>query len=380
MLTESDYAAFLDLLYGAAVEQGDWENVIATFADMIGGARAWMPELNLANGLGAGVIARIDPAAQSAYFQHFAKRNPFVRQVMNNPNAPWPVNVRTDEDEFAKDEFVRTEYYNDFLKPQDIHSCLIIRLGRQDGMMSTLNVSRPSRREQFSGADLDLARRLHPDLIRAVNLSRKFANLGAFADGMVETFERSTHGVLLLDDTGRIHHANAAAERLLWEADGLCVVSGRLSASQTEAARQLRALIGQAARRPGSSRAGGSMALPTPTRALPLAVTVAPMRSERLLAGSAAPSVLVCVTDLEAGVSLPQQKLRDLFGLTPAEARVAQAIFEGLAPKDIADRFGVSQNTVNIQLARTFEKTGVNRQTDLVRLMMRAAGANLGTA
>ena len=89
------------------------------------------------------------------------------------------------------------------------------------------------------------------------------------------------------------------------------------------------------------------------------------------------PSVLVCVTDLEAGVSLPQQKLRDLFGLTPAETRLALAIFEGLAPREAAERFAVSPHTVHAQLARIFEKTGVSRQADLVRLMMQAAGVGL---
>jgi DNA-binding CsgD family transcriptional regulator len=377
LVSETEYASFLDLLYGAAVEQGDWERVIATFADMIGGARVWMPELSLASGVGASVMARIDPAAQTTYFQHFATRNPFVRPVMTNPGAPWPLSVRTDEDEFAKDEFVRTEYYNDFLKPQDIHSCLIVRLGRRDGMMATLNVSRPRHREQFGGPDLELARRLHPDLVRAFYLSRRFADLGAFAAGMAETLERSLHGVLLLDNAGRIRHANTVAERLLKEADGLCVVSGRLSASQSEAASRLETLIGQAARSQGGTRVGGSMALPTPTRAMPLSLTVAPLRSERQLAG-AAPSVLVCVTDLEAGVSLPEQNLRDLFGLTPAETRLALVMFEGLAPREAAERFGVSPHTVHAQLARIFEKTGANRQADLVRLMMRAAGVTLG--
>jgi len=100
------------------------------------------------------------------------------------------VNVRTDEDEFAKDEFVRTEYFNDFLKPQDIHSCLIVRLGRRDGMMATLNVSRPDRCEQFGGADLErlVAIPVHrvariesfiDDLIR-----QDLADLDGFADAL----------------------------------------------------------------------------------------------------------------------------------------------------------------------------------------------------
>lgn len=370
MVSEAQYAGFLELLYGAAVEQGDWERVIATFADMIGGARAWMPDLSLANGSGGGVIARIDPASQTAYFRHFAGRNPFVKPAIANPNSPWPLNVRTDEDEFLKEEFVRTEYYNDFLRPQDIHSCLIVRLGRRDGMQSTLNVTRPRHRDQFDGADLDLARRLHPDLIRAFSLARKFADLGAFASGLAETLERSLHGLLLLDSAGRVVHANSIAERLLKEGDGLRVAGGRLGAWPSESARQLEALIGQAIGRDGASRRGGSMPLPTPSRLLPLSLTIAPLRSERMFA-AAAPSVLVCVTDLEAGVSLPERQLAALFRLTPAECRVALALFEGATPREAAAQLGVSPHTVHAQLARIFEKTGTNRQAELVRLMLR---------
>jgi DNA-binding CsgD family transcriptional regulator len=372
MVSEAEHGAFLELLYGAAIEQGDWVRVIATFADLIGGARVWMPDISLANGSGAGVIARIDPAAQKTYFQHYATRNPFVKPTIGNPGGAWPLNVRTDEDEFAKEDLVRTEYFNDFLRPQDIHSCLIVRLGRRDGMQSTINVSRPRHREQFGGADLDLARRLHPDLIRAFNLSRKFADLGAFAAGMAETLERSLHGVLLLDDTGRVLHANTVAERLVREGDGLRIAAGRLGAWPGEAARQLEALIGRAGGRDGACRLGGSMALPTPSRMLPLSITVAPLRAERLLA-TASPAVLVCVTDLEAGVSLPAQQLGDLFGLTPAECRVALAMFEGATLREAAAQFGVSVHTVHAQVARIFEKTGTTRQAELIGLMVRLA-------
>ena len=370
MVSEAEYADFLDLLYGAAVELSDWEKVIARFADLIGGARVWMPELSLASGQGTGVIARIDPAAQATYFQYFAKRNPFVRPVMGKLYEPWPLSVRTDEDQFEKDEFVRTEYYNDFLKPQDIHSCLIVRLGRRDGMQSTLNVSRPHHREQFGGADLEFARRLHLVLMRAFKLSRRFADLGGFADGLAETLDRSLHGILLLDAAGRVIHANAVAERLINEGDSLRVTGGRLTAWSREPARQLEALIGQAARHDGPARAGGSMALATPSRTLPLSLIIAPLRSDRPLA-RAAPAVVVCVTDLESGVSLPAQRLRALFGMTAAECRDAIALYEGETPLEAAERFGVSPHTVHVQLARIFEKTGVNRQAELIQLLMR---------
>jgi DNA-binding CsgD family transcriptional regulator len=120
------------------------------------------------------------------------------------------------------------------------------------------------------------------------------------------------------------------------------------------------------------------MALATPHRRLPLSITVAPIRTERFTPFDMGPSILVCVSDLEAGVSLPEQKLRDLFNLTRAEARMALSMFEGLTQRQAAERFGSSLHTVHVQLARVFEKTGVKRQTELMRLMARAVGLSIG--
>ena len=255
---------------------------------------------------------------------------------------------------------------------------VIVRLARGGGMLSTLNVTRPRHAGRFEPSGLEVARRLHPHLIRAFNLSASSPSLGAFAERPGRGARRLVHGVLLLDDAGRVRHANAVAERLLRRPAGSRVVCGRLSAAQSDSARRLDALIGQAGgRRRGDAASAVRWRCRRRRGALPLSLTVAPLRPGRLPAAGA-PAVLVCVTDLEAGVSLPQQRLRDLFGLTPAETRLALAMFEGLAPREAAERFGISPHTVHAQLARIFEKTGAKRQAELVRLMMRVSGLNLG--
>ena len=66
--------------------------------------------------------------------------------------------------------------------------------------------------------------------------------------------------------------------------------------------------------------------------------------------------------------------LRVMFGLTPAECRVALLLGDGHAPKDIASMAGVSVDTVRSQIKSIFGKTGVNRQGDLIRLMLNNAG------
>jgi DNA-binding CsgD family transcriptional regulator/PAS domain-containing protein len=371
---------FLDLVYDAALEPALWATVLERFADMTGGAGGWISQLDMVDGTGADEgdpLARVDPSFASRYIEHFALRNPLSN--VDNPGEymrRWTPKILTDEDWIPKGDLLKTEFYNDFLRPQDIHSGLMVRLAARGHEIATLNLGRPERRGQFSQSDIEIAAWHHPHLIRAFELGRKFAATRRLSGDMASVLDHSPHGVFLLDESGRIRHANRMAETLLAEAGGLTLIRGRLGASTPDAARRLHALICAAGSLDREKRTGASMALPTPARRLPLSLTIAPVRPDRFAPLHSGPSVVVCVTDLEAEVSLPEQRLRDLFGLTPAETRVALALFDGLSPADAATGLGVSFHTVRNQLVRIFEKTGTNRQTELVRLMMRAVGAD----
>jgi DNA-binding CsgD family transcriptional regulator len=71
-----------------------------------------------------------------------------------------------------------------------------------------------------------------------------------------------------------------------------------------------------------------------------------------------------------ANVSVPSSDLlRLLFDLTPAEARISRHLIEGGTIASAAQIFGVGHATVRAHLKAIFARTGVNRQSDLVRLL-----------
>lgn len=63
------------------------------------------------------------------------------------------------------------------------------------------------------------------------------------------------------------------------------------------------------------------------------------------------------------------------FGLTKAEARLADALWRGSTLEEAAEVFGVTKNTVRTQLCRIFVKTGAQRQSQLIRLLANAPDA-----
>lgn len=69
--------------------------------------------------------------------------------------------------------------------------------------------------------------------------------------------------------------------------------------------------------------------------------------------------------------------LRMLYGLTPAECRVALLLNDGRTPRGIAELVGVTENTIRSQLKSSYSKTGVGRQAELVRLLLSYAEPRL---
>jgi DNA-binding CsgD family transcriptional regulator len=97
---------------------------------------------------------------------------------------------------------------------------------------------------------------------------------------------------------------------------------------------------------------------------------VAALRGEPPFALEPIPAAIVFVTDPDRLVVAPRSHLRDLYGLTEAEARAADAVLDARGLSDIADKLGVSLSTVRTLLQRAFEKTDTHRQSELVQLLL----------
>jgi DNA-binding CsgD family transcriptional regulator len=79
---------------------------------------------------------------------------------------------------------------------------------------------------------------------------------------------------------------------------------------------------------------------------------------------------MVLLNDADRGEAIEPENLEGLYDLTPAQARLLVALVEGRRLADYAEEAGVSINTVKSHMKQIFEKTGENRQTDLVRRVL----------
>jgi len=83
--------------------------------------------------------------------------------------------------------------------------------------------------------------------------------------------------------------------------------------------------------------------------------------------------IAMLLTRPEAAHPPPGPILKSAYGLTPAELRVLALLIGGRTSADIAGELGVTTRTVKAHLQKLFRKTGVARQSDLVREVTRLA-------
>lgn len=363
----------VDGIYAAALDARLWPTVLEAVSDSIGALQACLTRLNHVDGDGEGIVSRIDPAAVQSFYEYYRMRNVFTMvDDLSAWRRGWRPTVVTTADVMPVDDYYRTEYFNDFMRPQDAGATLHIRLELDEGTSAAIAFGRSIRKSDFTAEAAATAARLQPHLIRAYKMGRLLSAAPGVSADLAQTLETTHQAVFVVDHDGAVRHANPAAEQLLRGPSGLAVRNGRLTARESDDARRLGQLIAQATAR--SERAGGALSL-TRFGRLPLALRVAPLAGDALPIFARPRMAVVCATDLEAEVPAPEAELRSLFGLTPAEARLAVAVFDGLSLPEAAERFGVSVNTTRFQLARIFDKTGATRQAELVKLMMRLAGS-----
>ena len=69
---------------------------------------------------------------------------------------------------------------------------------------------------------------------------------------------------------------------------------------------------------------------------------------------------------------LAAQAFAELYHLTVSEQRVLLALAPGLSVKEAAESLGISESTAKTHLKHIYSKTGVSKQTELMRLFMSA--------
>jgi DNA-binding CsgD family transcriptional regulator/PAS domain-containing protein len=265
-----------------------------------------------------------------------------------------------------------TEFYNDFLLKYDIRLFGAVATVKRPKQVEHLSLYQSWKGKSPCKETADSMALIFPHLRSALQLRREFVDLNVRNVSLGSAFDEIAAGIVLLDCNGGVLLMNRSATALLERADGLLIRNRRLRACRGSETARLDALTSGPANigaLPGAVAAGA--VLISRLASAPLTITVAPLHTPATPLAHQASSIMF-IHDPEPDVQLPRALLDEGYGLTPAEAQLALTLVKGHSLQEAADLGGVTHNTVRSQLKSIFMKTGVQRQGQLIRLLLRS--------
>ncbi|MCR9091219.1 helix-turn-helix transcriptional regulator [Algiphilus sp.] len=370
-LTASEAFQSLDSLVGAiydgALSTPPWKEAMAMVQDRLGAEHVTLmlrppsPESN-------GVMINTGETTQQAtdsYATRFSSIDPFVRLEEGQ--------VVTAEEMVGK-EWLNSTVYTEYLKPLGIRHLLGADLYTKDGVECRLRITRTNDDDTFTEGDRDFVRFLLPHLKRAIQLHTKLDLLETERQLFAGTINRMLLGIISYDEQGNIIETNEEARRILSEKDGIWLAHDALRLDRVKEERELHRIIRRACSGEGQEQSPAmvdAIAVTRPSGRATLGVLVKTVPAGEYSEGKYRPAAVVYLRDPEANAAQPSHELvRRLFGLTRMEATLALLLTEGLTLDEAAEEMNVRRNTARTHLRSIFCKTGVTRQTMLVRLLL----------
>lgn len=285
--------------------------------------------------------------------------------------------VRSLGEMFTAKQLRSTEFYQHYLGPIGIGYVLGTDISEVWGISARIRVSRFEGNGDYGLDERRTLEAIIPYLRSALRVFVRRSDIEAEKEALSTAVSGMSVGSLMVTAEGRIVEANAPALAVLQERDGLLERGGRISLQDQKVARQLLDLVrrnAEASLRSGDKGDVRALLIDRPSgrESLSLLVRPAPTKARELL--GIRPMALIHLVD----PAQPRVKMIDaliqLFGLTPAEARIAALIANGQSIQDIVSSTGNSSNTVRSQLRAIFSKLGVRRQSQLIRAVLVSVG------
>lgn len=179
---------------------------------------------------------------------------------------------------------------------------------------------------------------------------------GATTRWLARMLDEMDHGVLLVTPTGALHHANQPAHQELARGSCLCISNAYVQASMRDQRSTFAAALADAQR-------GKRRLITLGHNDDALSIAFVPMGSDD---HETEALVLLVLGKRQSCETLTVDFFARAQGLTGAEAKVLQALCDGLRPKEAARLFGVAVSTIRTQISSIRTKTQTASIRDLV--------------
>ena len=265
-----------------------------------------------------------------------------------------------------------SSYFQHWCVPHDIFHVMLVDISTAGAGRLPLRITRRETEPAFSAQDRARCQVLLPHLRQALQMHNERQRQESLGGLFSSAIGRLSVGVIVLDARGRVFDQNLMAAQMLASGDGLKLVSGGLEAFYPSDNRALQNLI----RGAFAHHASGvpalvdavSIARPSGQLSLGVVAEVVPPGDHASDRGK--PVAVLYVRDPSSPTLASASAIRQLFNLAPTETALALKLADGASLEEVAEELNIRRNTARAHLRAIFSKTGVRRQTELVRILL----------
>ena len=366
----------LDDIYIAATEPYYWDTVVRKLVDITGASFASMGLRDIKTGdvvlsensPFAPVLVNFEPEYIASYLAHFKHHDiwtPIERFADLTDIVRFGEHV-------PSNEFKSSLFYKGWLKPQGISDALAIELSEQSKGWVILNLHYGVKSSIEHKRIHTLCTILLPHLRRAFQITVRLSRLNIANNNLERLHDISCAGVILLNSTGVITYKNSTADSMLDLNDGLLLINGILKAEDQKINKQLQQLFIDASLSSAEhpfKPAGGFLSILRCSGKRPYQACITPL-PQKQSQGVSKNAIAVFITDPEWVDLNFHRKISSLFGLTPAEASLVNALVDSYSLKEYAERQDISFNTVRWHLRNILAKTQTKSQAELMKVVL----------
>jgi len=194
-------------------------------------------------------------------------------------------------------------------------------------------------------------------------------------DSALDALDKIPFGIVLVDENSRVKFINQVAREIVDENDCISIRKDVILPTNSRLRTTFRDLTQKIIYGARSNRAlpREVMSLPRSSGNRQYSVIISPLWGNHLQFGlgklSEPLAVLFIADPMRSRVGTPEI-MRNLFGLTMSEAKLAERLVSDLTLEEAAKDMGIATSTARSYLKNIFSKTGVNRQSQLVKLIL----------
>jgi DNA-binding CsgD family transcriptional regulator len=366
----------LHLIYHAGMNPECWNTAVREIAASFGSSKALLFTPMLAPQHGGLIFpAGISEATLQLWGSNYIEHDIWTQQLRDR-NLWRQGEAMLDIDMVPEQELLASKFYQEFLSGIGISRvCTGFVFANGPATKATLmSVFRDISDPPFNEDDLQWMRILVSHISRSLGVMQRLNVVKLQQASVLASFDRLLFGVVLLDCQMNVLHLNKSARHVIQRNDGLRLTSSRLLESS-----------------------GGKVSSSSLDAWLTQMQHVAAVDQLHFLDGyqvvreKAGQYIVQCsaVTDTSgwevdgtfvkyvafihdpSALKLPDAELlTTIYGLTKAQSRVALELAAGASYKDAAAKLHMSEETIRSHVKEIYPKTRVNKQADLVRLIL----------